>query len=588
MAIGATVHKLVLDTSKHTAGAKEARAQNRAVAQSMREIETPAEKASKRLDHLANAHREGKITADKYARAVENEKAKLDAATGATDGFASKLTKANVAMLAAAGGAAVVATALAALRVVVDNVSEAFDKLGEQSQYARSLGVSVTELDRFSHAAGRAGIEAQEAGEVYRDLRVRIGEAATGSGEAAEQFAALGLNAQALAAMSPEEAMYAMADAFQAHADGAEEAAIADGLLGDAGVALLPILNQGSEGLRAMAEESDRLNGKLENWETRGVEEANKAIGDAQTAITALWRRLAVDLAPTVEIVADDIAELAVQTRQFLEAAKDAPLHIAGYAGALHDAYEIANALIGLDVGAALNTDLGFDRAEEYANAAAERMQAARDAAAAEPPVPAGGAEAARDDSAVKARMRAIQREIDLAEHGADAVAIAEARREGATEREIAMLEELQDIRRQQIADADKAAAAEKRREDAAQDAAKQRVESERRASQAIAAARKALADQEKADAKIRDDIAKGPGAGNEAGTNAAVAYMADMRNAEIAKQVMPAQPEVTEDQLAAEANRQLQQLNEESNEQTRLAQRLLKATEENRVRRVR
>jgi uncharacterized phage infection (PIP) family protein YhgE len=147
------------------------------------------------------------------------------------------------------------------LALVVQQVTQAFTGLiKEQVNFADSLndmsqrtGVGVKTLAGFKLAAEQTGTSLDQVAGGINKLSVNLIAARDGNKELAGVFSQLGVSGT-----DAQEALFKIADRFAAMPDGAEKAAVATKLFGKAiGPELIPFLNQGGEGLRKMARESE-------------------------------------------------------------------------------------------------------------------------------------------------------------------------------------------------------------------------------------------------------------------------------------------------------------------------------------------
>jgi lambda family phage tail tape measure protein len=160
---------------------------------------------------------------------------------------------------AVAAASAVAATALAVMtKAAINNM----DKLAKQAQMA---GVTVESLSALSYAANLAGLSQDELTASMVKLTKGMSDAKQGTGEALKGFQALGIEVSKLG--SADSAMEAIAEQFSQMQDGAEKTALAVSLFGRSGAQMIPFLNQGKDGLRAMAAEAEIL-GKVVGTET--------------------------------------------------------------------------------------------------------------------------------------------------------------------------------------------------------------------------------------------------------------------------------------------------------------------------------
>lgn len=146
--------------------------------------------------------------------------------------------------------------------------TEAVDQAGKMAQ---QLGLSVDAFGRPDFAAKQSGATVGELRTGLQGLNRRIGEAVGGNDKAAELFERLGVSiTDAAGAIRPlEEIVADVADGFAALPDGAQKSALALQLLGETGARLLPLFNQGSEGLRQLGPRPNDLASSSPNSNSR-------------------------------------------------------------------------------------------------------------------------------------------------------------------------------------------------------------------------------------------------------------------------------------------------------------------------------
>jgi len=204
-------------------------------------------------------------------------------------------------------GLALVGVGVAIGRMVGDSL-ERLDTLAKTSSM---LGIASEKLSGLQMAAQLTGVEVTAMGDGLQKMQKNIAEAARGTGEAVESFELLGISAEDLINMSPEEQFYAIADAMEGVGTQADKMEIAMGIFGRGGGGLLNTLALGSEELRNMQTETEELGISFSNIDLKKVEDANDAILKAKTAIQGVIDKLAVALSPTIAAASDMFVEWA-------------------------------------------------------------------------------------------------------------------------------------------------------------------------------------------------------------------------------------------------------------------------------------
>jgi len=201
----------------------------------------------------------------------------------------------------AAGGALLTAPLAASVNL--------FSTYGDSiAKMARRTGLATETLSGLAYAADLSGtsIEAIEKG--VRRMSRTIYDAERGSKEAADGLAAIGLSAQALKGLSPEEQFFTMSAALAEVADESTRAALAQILFGRAGTELIPLLSEGSEGIRRMRMEAEQLGLVLDKDAAKRAEELNDSLGRVKSSVKGVATQIGDALAPVVTELSNALA----------------------------------------------------------------------------------------------------------------------------------------------------------------------------------------------------------------------------------------------------------------------------------------
>ena len=174
--------------------------------------------------------------------------------------------------MAAAGGA--IATAMAGV----------ITRAGDMYELSQALGVTVEDLSRMAYAAELSGVQIDGLEKAIKKLSVSLFDASqSGTGPAANAFRMLGVSAvDAEGNVRPViDVMGDLADRFAKMPGGAEKTALAIRVFGRAGADMIPMLNEGRDGLQEMYDEAQRL-GIVLDTETAASAEA---LGDELTRL---------------------------------------------------------------------------------------------------------------------------------------------------------------------------------------------------------------------------------------------------------------------------------------------------------------
>jgi hypothetical protein len=171
-------------------------------------------------------------------------------AESAFNSFGKTIAKVG-AGITAAGGAIT-----GALGVALGTFSEMGDELAKAS---KRTGISVEALSQLKFAAQQSGVSFDQLLPAIGKMQKSIAGVADETEGTTGKLDKLGLTTEALAGLSPDQQFAKVADSIASIADPAERTAAAMSVFGRGGAALLPLLTQGSKGVRALMQEATDL-----------------------------------------------------------------------------------------------------------------------------------------------------------------------------------------------------------------------------------------------------------------------------------------------------------------------------------------
>jgi len=199
-------------------------------------------------------------------------------------------------------------------------VKGAIDHADALSKSAQKAGVTTEALSRLEWAAKLSDVSLEQLTGGLGRLSKTMLEVATGSqGPAATAFKALGISVtDAAGNLRNSDAVFAdIADRFARMEDGAVKSALAVNLFGRAGADLIPLLNSGRDGLKAMADESDRFGNTISTSTGKAAEQFNDTLTRISAILGGVVNKVMEDVLPSLQSLANMLASPA-----FLEAAK--------------------------------------------------------------------------------------------------------------------------------------------------------------------------------------------------------------------------------------------------------------------------
>lgn len=240
---------------------------------------------------------------DELAQAGDRAEAAKGRVERASSRLRLGLAAAGAAITAAAGG-------LAAMVASAGSAADAAAKLSQR------IGVSVESLTGLQFAAAQSGVSAAQLEAGLAGLTRQMIQARDGTGAAGEAFARLGVSVtDAQGRLRDGDAVLRdLAGALARLPDGAEKTALAMQTLGRSGQQLVPMLNQGAEGLDAMRTQAEALGVVMTDVGARAGERYADAMGVVTAAVRGLRTQLWEQLGPSVVLVVERMADWITQS----------------------------------------------------------------------------------------------------------------------------------------------------------------------------------------------------------------------------------------------------------------------------------
>lgn len=249
---------------------------------------------------------------------------------------------------ALASGTAILAPLIAAARQ--------YATMGaEMAETAEKMGVSVEAVSQLSYAAGQTEVSLDDLGKGVRKMASTVFDAASGLQEANEYFADLGISVADLKSLTPDKQFEAIADAMSRLSSPTEKSALAMKIFGRSGVDLLPLLNQGADGIEALRARADRLGLTMSTNDAQGALEFDHRLSDLWASVRMGVFEIGGALAPVLRAV----------TLAFTDAAAAARKMVSQHQGAV-----VGAALLGTSLAAAGIGLIAFGQAFAGASAA--------------------------------------------------------------------------------------------------------------------------------------------------------------------------------------------------------------------------
>jgi hypothetical protein len=522
-----------MDASGYIDGAKISRSETRKLIKDIEGARTPTEKYAREQDRLTEAYKKGAIDLKTYNRLLDDKKTKLGIGQSSLIPYGAAITAVTAAQAALVAGGVAFVHHLRDVQAQIDDVADSAGK----------LGLSYNELSGLRFAAQEGGgVDAATTDAAIKKMLINTAKAVDGDKATREAFSKLGLDAGQLIQAGPVAATMQIADALSQVNDQGEKLKLTMDIFGKSGTELVSTLDQGSAAIQEAVDFQEKWN-SLTLEQTTAVGANNDAWDRISVLTDGISTKLAAEFAPAMHLVADLILDTSDELTDVDSSVRSIVDNVVLFVGHMKDLFELANVINAtLYNTATLNFEgvaEGIDAALDItsgATGALESLYKKRDELE--------KAAAARQQELDERRRNLLddegqKQETPLLADGAEAL----------YEKHLA-----DELQRQKVLEQEKMRALEQ--------------EEQRRnqmAKSALDAAKKEFDEREKRHRQLQADVAKGPGAGIEAGSAEAAKFLADQVNAELGAQAVPDLPTPGETELLAEAQRQLEAMKDQS-----------------------
>lgn len=196
-------------------------------------------------------------------------------------------------------GIAIFAKVVSGLKNVITGTIKARDEI---AKFSKATGTSVEFLSAIGFAAERSGASLQAVQIGMRRLIRSMQDAKDGLAEGVRKFEQLGISAlDASGSMrNSEDVFIDIADRIAAMTNETEKAAIAQEIFGKSGLALVPLLEEGSVGIEKLMEKARELGIVFDQEAAVAAEKAADAMTDFDTATTAMGQNITTVAIPAI------------------------------------------------------------------------------------------------------------------------------------------------------------------------------------------------------------------------------------------------------------------------------------------------
>ncbi len=211
----------------------------------------------------------------------------------------------------AAMGAGIVGPIFASAAAFANVGSALFDM-------SKRTGVATESLSVLQFAAEQTGTDMGGVETALKKMQKAIFAAGTGSKEAAEALAMVGLSAADLEGLSADQQMGKIADGLMGIQDPGARAAVAMKIFGKSGTDILPMLEGGSAGMAAFADEAKRLGLVMDSETAAKADALGDAIDSVKSSMKMAFIQVGSAVAPILTQLAQGLAIVAANVGKFI------------------------------------------------------------------------------------------------------------------------------------------------------------------------------------------------------------------------------------------------------------------------------
>lgn len=194
---------------------------------------------------------------------------------------------------------------------IIANSVQRFIELGDQLDKAsKKAGISAEAISELAYAAKLADVDLAGLSNALRFMQTNLSEAETGAKDTQLTLAALGVSLKEIQQLQPDRQFELLADRISGLKDPADKARAATDLFGRAGANLLPLFEDGAEGIRKAREEAERLGLSFSGKQLENLAKADDSIKTLKASFEALGVSLAERVAPSLSYFLEGINSL--------------------------------------------------------------------------------------------------------------------------------------------------------------------------------------------------------------------------------------------------------------------------------------
>ena len=210
-------------------------------------------------------------------------------------------------------GTAVVGATTAVVGGLTAMINKTADAQGAIDDSAQRVGVTAEEYQKYSYVAAQSGIESSKLEAAMIKQHKAFTDAHEGSASMSEAYKRLGLDIKTLAS---EDSFDAVVKSLASIDNEVERNAIANDIFGKSYAELIPLFNQGADGIDRLKQEVVNLGGVMSNEAV----EAGATFGDTVLAIQTAWEGITNGLGTSLMPIIQGLMNLLLENMPVIQA----------------------------------------------------------------------------------------------------------------------------------------------------------------------------------------------------------------------------------------------------------------------------
>ncbi len=210
-------------------------------------------------------------------------------------------------------------TAARATKAVLNFATGGIKLADRMDDLSKRTGIATDTLSVLGFAAERGGASLESVETGLRTLALRASDAANGLENSAREFRELGIDVKEAdgSLKSVDDLLLEIADSFQKMDDQTRKAAAAQKIFGGRGIELLPILDEGREGLEAYRKEAERLGVVIDKETAQAASDLDDQMVNLTNAVQGIQIAFVTVLGPALDGILTSVTDAIVEFREW-------------------------------------------------------------------------------------------------------------------------------------------------------------------------------------------------------------------------------------------------------------------------------